>query len=51
MYVESVHNVLKTYYTERKPNKRVDDRINMLLTYEEDNYWRHKGEKIYALKH
>ena len=51
MYVESFHNVLKTYYVERKPNKRVDDLINVLLTYEEDTYWRHKQEKIYATKH
>ena len=35
---------------ERKPNKRVDDLINVLLTYEEDSYWRHKREKIYATK-
>ena len=51
MYVESFHDVLKTYYMERKPNKRVDDLINVLLTYEEDNYWWHKREKIYAAKH
>ena len=51
MYVGSFHNVLKTYYMERKPNKRVDDLINVLLTYEEDNYWRHKREQIYATKH
>ena len=25
----------KTYYVERKPNKRVDELINVLLTYEE----------------
>ena len=47
MYVESFHNVLKTYYMERKPNKRVDDLINVLLTYKEDTYWRHKREMIY----
>ena len=51
MYVESFHNVLKTYYLERKPNKRVDDLINVLLTYKEDPYWRHKREMIYATKH
>ena len=51
MCVESFHNVLKTYYMERKPNKRVDDLINVLLSYEEDNYWRHKPEKICATKH
>ena len=39
MYVGSFHNVLKAYHMERKPNKRVDDLINVLLTYEEDNYW------------
>ena len=51
MHVESFHNVLKTYFMEIKPNKRVDDLLNVLLTYEEDTYWRHKGEKIYATKH
>ena len=39
LYVEPFHNVLKTYYMERKPNKSVDDLINVLLTCEEDNYW------------
>ena len=51
MYVESFHNVLKTYYMERKSNKRVDDFINVLLTYDEDTCWRHQQEKIYATKH
>ena len=30
----------------RKPNKRVDDLINVLLTYEEDTYWRYKQQNI-----
>ena len=51
MYVESFHNALKTYYMKRKTNNRVDDLINVLLTYEEDNYWQHKREKIYTTKH
>ena len=42
MYAESFHKVLKTYYLERMPNERVDDLINVLLTFEEDNYWQHK---------
>ena len=42
MYVESFHNDLKTYHKERKPNKRVDDLINVLLTDEEGTYWRYK---------
>ena len=46
MYVESFHNVLKTYCMERKPNKRVEDLINVLLTYEEGTYCRHMREKI-----
>ena len=50
-YLEDFHNVLKTYYMERKPNKRVDDFINALLTYEEGIYWRHQQENIYATKH
>ena len=36
---------------EKTPNNRVDDLINVLLTYEEDNYWRHKREKTYTTKH
>ena len=51
MYVESFHNVLKAYYMEKKPNNRVDDLMIVLLTYQEDNYWRQKREKIYATKH
>ena len=51
IYVESFHNVLETYYMERKPKNRVDDLINVLLAYEEDTYWRHKRKKIYATKH
>ena len=42
MYVESFHNGLKTYYIERKPNKRINELINVLLIYEKDTYWRHK---------
>ena len=47
MWSESFHNVLKTYCMKRKPNKRVDDLINVLLTYEEDTYWRYKQQNIY----
>ena len=32
-------NILKIYYIEGKPIKRVDDLINVLLTYKEDAYW------------
>ena len=45
MYVESFYNVLKTYYMERKPKKRVNDLINVLLTYEEDTYRELNGFK------
>ena len=33
MHGESFHIVLKTYYMERKLNKRVDDFINVLCKY------------------
>ena len=49
MYVESFHNVLKTYYMERKPNNRVDDLINVLLTYEEDSEKRFTQQNISLL--
>ena len=41
-------NILKIYYTERKPIKRVDDLINVLLTYKEDAYWQWKLKKIFT---
>ena len=40
MFVESFDNKLKTFFMERRPNKRVDDLINLLLTIEEEDYWR-----------
>ncbi|XP_065647824.1 uncharacterized protein LOC136077117 [Hydra vulgaris] len=47
MLCESLHNKLKTVYMERRPNKRLDDLINLLLTIEEDSYWHHKRDTIY----
>ena len=44
MFVESFHNKLKTFFMERRPNKRVDDLINFLLTMEEEDCWRRKRE-------
>uniref|UniRef100_A0A8D9BR71 SWIM-type domain-containing protein n=1 Tax=Cacopsylla melanoneura TaxID=428564 RepID=A0A8D9BR71_9HEMI len=40
MYVESFHNILKSIYLKRRPNKRVDTLLNLLLQVEEDNYSR-----------
>ena len=48
MYVESFHNRLKTYYMERRPNKRLDDLINLLLEIEKDDYWRHKRQSYFS---
>ena len=45
--VVSFHNKLKTFYTDRRPNKRVDDLLNLLLLIEEDDYWRHKRDRFY----
>ena len=36
MFVESFHNKLKTFFMERRPNKRVDDLINLLLTIKQE---------------
>ena len=33
MYVESYHNRLKTFYMNRRLNKRVDDLLNILLSF------------------
>ena len=32
MYVESLHNLIKTYYMKRIPNKRLDVLLNLLIT-------------------
>ena len=47
MFVESFHNKLKTFFMERRPNKRVDDLINLLLTIEEEDYWSRKRDVEY----
>ena len=48
MFVESYHNRLKTFYLNRKRNKRVDDLFNLLLNIEEDDYWRHKRDAVFS---
>lgn len=45
MFVEAFHNRLKTYFM--KPNRRVDDLINLLLVIEEEDYWRRKSDLQY----
>ena len=40
MFVESFHNKLKTFYVDHRPNKRVDDLLNLVLVTEEDDYSR-----------
>nr|XP_047129642.1 uncharacterized protein LOC124805790 [Hydra vulgaris] len=47
MLCELFHNKLKTVYMERRPNKRLDDLINLLLTIEENSYWHYKRDTIY----
>ena len=39
MFEESFHNKLKPFYMERRPNKRVDDLINFLLTIIYENFF------------
>ena len=47
MFVETFHNKLKTFFMERRPNKQVDDLINLLLSIEEEDYWRRKRDLEY----
>lgn len=47
MFAESFHNKLKTSYMDQRPNKRVDDLINLLFIIEKDYYWHHKRKKSY----
>ena len=49
MFVEAYHNRLKTFYMQRKWNKRIDDLLNILLTIESDDYWRRKRDISYCL--
>ena len=48
MFVESFHNRLKTYYMKRKRGRRLDDLVNLLLTIEEDDFWRHRLDMMYG---
>ena len=47
MFVEPFHNKLKTIYMDRRPNKRVDVLLNLLLAIEEDDYWRHERDTFH----
>eukprot|EP00112_Aurelia_sp_Birch-Aquarium-sp1_P016102 Seg3619.1 transcript_id=Seg3619.1/GoldUCD/mRNA.D3Y31 product="Ubiquitin-like-specific protease 1" protein_id=Seg3619.1/GoldUCD/D3Y31 len=48
MFVESFHNRLKTYYMQRRRGRRLDDLVNLLLTIEEDDFWRHRLDIMYG---
>ena len=48
MFIESFHNRLKTYYMQRKRGRRLDDLVNLLLTIEEDDFWRHRLDMMYG---
>ena len=47
MLVESFHNRLKTFYMNRKPNKRLDDLIALLLRIERDDFLRRTKRLVY----
>ena len=38
IYLEAFRSRLKTFYMDRKPIKRVDDLLHMLLEREEDDF-------------
>ena len=48
MYLEAFRSRLKTFYMDRKPIKRVDDLLHMLLEREEDDFWRYKRQTFYT---
>ena len=48
MLVEAYHNRFKTFYMQRKKNKRIDDLFNILLTIEADDYLRRKRDITYC---
>ena len=47
MYIESFHNRLKTFYMNKRLNKRLDDLIKILLIIEEEDHWRHRKQMLY----
>ena len=47
MFAEPFHNKLKTFFMERRPNKKVDGLINLLLSTEEEDSWRRKRDVEY----
>ncbi|KAI5699834.1 hypothetical protein M8J75_009490 [Diaphorina citri] len=46
-HVESFHNKLKKVYFQRKPNKRMDDLLDVLFTIEQDDYAARQRETIF----
>jgi len=38
MYFESLHNRIKTYYMERKQNRRIDNLVDLLFEMERDTF-------------
>ena len=47
MFAEAFHNRLKTHFMKRKPNRRIDSLINLLLEIEEEDYWRRQEDLAY----
>ena len=48
MFAEEFHNHLETFFQqERKPNRREDDFINLLLGIEEEDFWHRKSDLQY----
>lgn len=45
-HVESFHNRLKKVYFGRKPNKRMDDLLDILLSIEQDDYATRLGAEL-----
>lgn len=48
-HIESFHNRLKTFHLKRKPNKRLDDLVRILLDIENDDYWERKRQGVLSI--
>ena len=51
MLVESFHNRLETFYMNRRPNRRLDDLVMLLLEIENDDYLRRRKSSTYKESH
>ena len=50
VYAENLHSRLRAYYMQgSEANRRIDDLLDVLLTVENEDIWRRKGEEEYKM--